>query len=328
MSAGPHALTSWLQQRAAHWQRLHRRLRQVNAQARVDAGALRELVAGFRALGRDLALARATLPSAAITRQLESLYAQVHAVIYRTPHALWRELLQLLRVQVPARVRELRGALQAVVGLFVLSALVGGMLVWQFPELAGLFASEQMINQVQQGNLWTDGLINIVPSAWLSVSIMSNNIAVSLFAFTLGALYGLGTVYIIALNGLMLGGVFALTAHYGLAGRLFTFIIAHGVVELSIICLSGAAGVALGEALIHPGARRRAVAFQSAVGRAAQLLPVCVVFLIGAGLIEGYVSPDNSYPRAVHVLIGLGYGTLFWSVLTGGVWRFMWRTRE
>lgn len=328
MNARQQALTNWLQQRADHWQQLHRRLRQVNTQARVDAGALRELVTGFRALGRDLALARATLPGAAITRQLESLYTQVHAVIYRRPYALSRALLQLLREQVPARVHELRGALQAVAGLFVLSALLGWMLVWQFPELAGLFASEQMINQVQQGNLWTDGLINVVPSAWLSVSIMSNNIAVSLFAFTLGALYGLGTIYIIALNGLMLGGVFALTAHYGLAGRLFTFIIAHGVVELSIICLAGAAGFALGEALIHPGARRRAVAFQNAVGHAAQLLPVCVVFLVGAGLIEGYVSPDDSYPRAVHVLIGLAYGALFWSVLTGTIWRFMLRAQE
>ena len=328
MSGRHHALTTWLQQRAGHWQRLAILLRQVNSHARVEAGVLRDLVDGFRALGRDLALARATLPAAAITQQLESLYTQVHAVIYRPPHALWRELLQLVRVQVPARVHELRGALQAVVGLFVLSALIGWTLVWQFPELAGLFASEQMINQVQQGNLWTDGLINVVPSAWLSLSIMSNNIAVSLFAFTLGALYGLGTVYIIALNGLMLGGVFALTAHYGLAGRLFTFIVAHGVVELSIICLSGAAGLALGEALIHPGARRRAVAFQSAVGRAAQLLPVCAVFLMGAGLIEGYISPDDNYPRAVHMFIGLGYGVFFWSVLTGRVWRFTLRTPE
>ncbi|MDN5747187.1 MAG: stage II sporulation protein M, partial [Pseudonocardia sp.] len=42
------------------------------------------------------------------------------------------------------------------------------------------------------------------------------------------------------LNGLMLGGAFALTARHGLADRLFEFIVAHGIVELTIVCVAGA----------------------------------------------------------------------------------------
>ena len=121
--------------------------------------------------------------------------------------------------------------------MFLLSGVTGWWLVSTYPELAGLFASEEMINQVQRGKLWTEGMINVVPSSFLSLSIMTNNIVVALFAFALGAFYGLGTLYIIGLNGLMLGGIFAFTAKYGLAEELFSFVVAHGVVELSIICL-------------------------------------------------------------------------------------------
>ena len=94
-----------------------------------------------------------------------------------------------------------------------------------------------MINGVERGRLWTDGLLNVAPSSLLSVGILSNNIAVSLLAFCVGVLFGLGTFYIIAMNGLMLGGIFAFTHQHGLADELFRFVIAHGVVELSVICL-------------------------------------------------------------------------------------------
>jgi uncharacterized membrane protein SpoIIM required for sporulation len=106
-----------------------------------------------------------------------------------------------------------------------------------------------------------------------------------------------------------------------MAGRLFNFIIAHGVVELSVICLAGAAGIQLGNALVHPGLKTRMVAFRDAVKHAATLLPVVVVFLVGAGVIEGYVSPDDRYGLVPRVVIGVGYGILLWAVLSGHAWR-------
>ena len=82
----------------------------------------------------------------------------------------------------------------------------------------------------------------MVPSSVLSVQILTNNIVVSLFAYCLGFLFGLGTLYILGLNGLMLGAMFAFVGQHGLAGALFRFVVAHGCVELSVMCLSGAAG--------------------------------------------------------------------------------------
>ena len=126
-----------------------------------------------------------------------------------------------------------------------------------------LFASPELIATVERGQLWTEGILNVVPSSVLSLQILTNNIVVSLFAYCAGFLFGLGTLYILGLNGLMLGAVFAFTGQHGLDGALFRFVVAHGCVEISVMCLSGRPGAAVGEALIRPAHGDRVESFQS-----------------------------------------------------------------
>jgi len=319
------ALTHWLQHRRDSWQRMERLLERAEGARTSDTAEPMELLRSYRSLARDVSLARSVLPDSRSTATLQALFTRAHDVIYRRPPAFWRDLRDLFVDEVPHVVKDLRGTIKATVALFLVGAAVGWLLVASFPELASLFASEPMIEKVRQGELWTDDLMNVVPSSLLSIGIMTNNITVALFAFALGALYGLGTLYIIGMNGLMLGGIFAFTHEHGLAERLLAFVFAHGVVELSVICLAGAAGVRLGEALIRPGNRERGAAFQHAVAQAGKLLPLCALFLVGAGLIEGYVSPDDSYPMLLRVIIGVCYGVIFWAALTGDLWKFLTR---
>ncbi len=96
----------------------------------------------------------------------------------------------------------------------------------------------------------------------------------------------------------MIGAVFAFTAQHDVAMRLFSFVAAHGFVELSVICVAGAAGASLGEALVRPGDLTRREAFQVASARIGKLLVPCTLLLVGCGFIEGYVSPDPTFPLA------------------------------
>ena len=316
------SLQAWLQTRSGHWQRLNQLLSVQKDKKSQPLDEVMEIVQESRALARDVSLARTVLPNSHTSRSLEALFACSDDVIYRKPQSFWYEFKKLIVHDVPQVMADLRKVFFATVSLFILTALAGWLLVWNYPETVSLFASTTMVDHVQSGKLWTDDLLNVMPSSVLSISIMTNNIVVSLFAFVLGAFYGIGTIYIIGMNGFMLGGVFAFTAHYGLDGRLFNFIIAHGVVELTVICLAGAAGIKLGEAIIRPGDRSRIAAFQHAVTQAGKLLVVVTMFLVGAGIIEGFVSPNDSYPLASRVVIGLSYGLLLWTVLTGSIWQF------
>jgi uncharacterized membrane protein SpoIIM required for sporulation len=229
--------------------------------------------------------------------------------------------LDLLRVDIPEAARELRSRIAGMALLMTASAAVGWWLIATFPTLIGLFAQEALIERVEEGHLWTEGILNITPSSILSVGILANNIAVSVFAFCSGIFFGLGTFYLIALNGMMLGGVFAFVYQHGLAKALFTFIIAHGPVELSVICIAGAMGTALGESLIRPALATRRDSFQACAHRVAPVLLMCAALLVGCGFIEGFISPDPRYPLGSRVTIGVSYWTVMVILLSGSLFR-------
>src|SRR5690242_2625204 len=128
-----------------------------------------------------------------MTRALAQSYARLHAVIYRKPHNWGEQLRKLFREEIPQVVSELRTQIQLVTLLFALTAGAGWWLVNTYPELIGLIASDDMIEGVEQGRLWTEGILNVAPSSMLSISILANNITVSIFAFCLGVFFGLGT---------------------------------------------------------------------------------------------------------------------------------------
>jgi uncharacterized membrane protein SpoIIM required for sporulation len=178
-----------------------------------------------------------------------------------------------------------------------------------------------MIDSVEHGHLWTENLLNVTPASVLSVRILSNNIVVSLFAFCTGIFFGLGSFYIVAVNGLMLGAMFAFTHQYGLDGELLKFVLAHGPVELSVICIAGAVGTALGESLIRPTAPTRRESFQLAAREAARVLLACAMLLIVCGVIEGFVSPNPGIPLLSRAIIGICYWFIMLSFLTGQMFR-------
>lgn len=319
------ALAAALLARAPAWLEADQRARRLAHGRTDDAAEAVRLADDYRLLAHDLARARALMPASRTREYLESAYARVHATLH---HGAWdgaSALRRLFVVQTPAAVRWLFPYLAWAVLIFLLSACAGFALVHRYPDLIALFASPDTIASVESGKLWTRGLLNVVPSSILSIQLFTNNIVVSLFAYCLGFLFGLGTLYILGLNGLMLGAIFAFVGEHRLAGELFRFIVPHGCVELSVMCLSGAAGAAIGEALIRPGAGGRLESFRAAALRTGPVLISCALLLVGAGLIEGFISPDPRFSLPVRLVIGVGYWCLMVAFLAGRL--FPWRAR-
>jgi uncharacterized membrane protein SpoIIM required for sporulation len=308
---------TWLATRAPIWRTLAEAGERLRLRRRASVDEALRTLDNYRGLARDLATARQQLPGSGITAALESIYAAFHALINRPPRNTRAAIAVMFRSEIPAIVRSLRQPLLWVTLLFALSVAAGWLLISAYPKLIGLFASEKMIDQVENGHLWTEDLLNVTPSSILSVRIFSNNIVVSALAFCAGIFYGLGTFYLIALNGLLLGTAFAFTRQYGLDGDLLNFILAHGLVELSIICVAGAAGTALGESLIRPQGATRRESFQQCTARSGKLLVLCALLLVGCGLIEGFVSPDPEFPFISRLIIGVCYWFVMWAALTG-----------
>lgn len=308
----------WLETRRVHWQVLSHWLDSGGTRRSTAYAALLRLERAYSALASDVALARSIYGTeAALTRQLEALLVAATARMKRDAMPLGHAAAELFGQRIRQRMWAMRRRLAAAVALFFSAGLAGAWLISGNPELAGVFASEAMIEAVQAGELWTDNLLAVAPPSLLSVGIMTNNIVVALSAFVLGAFYGLGTLYILVLNGFLLGGTFAFTAHYDLDANLARFIAAHGPVELSVIWITAAAGIGLGEALARPGNRSRADAFRAAANEARDILFVCLPFLVGAGLIEGYVSPNAAVGMPTRLAVGFGYEIILVLTLAG-----------
>ena len=316
-SARREALTANLLSRARLWREADARARRLNLGHVDQATDAMRLAQDYRLLAHDLARVRSLLPDTRTREYLEGAYARAHLTLH---HGAWRAdraLLALFRDELPAVVRWLLPYILWCTAIFALTVLAGYALVRAYPDLIALFASPDLIATVERGQLWTEGLLNVVPSSLLSAQILTNNIVVTLFAFCAGIFFALGTLYILGLNGLMLGAIFAFVGQHGLARQLFTFIVAHGCVEISVMCLSGAAGAAVGEALARPGPGGRSESFRIAALRSSRLLFPCALLLVGAGLLEGYVSPNPHITLATKAIIGVCYWLFMVALLSG-----------
>ena len=122
---------------------------------------------------------------------------------------------------------------------------------------------------------------------------MTNNISVGFMTFAFGITGGIGTIYLLLFNGLLLG-VIGMACHLsGMSLQLWGFVAAHGVLELPAIFIAGGAGLRIAAGLLFPGYLPRRESLVRAGTEAVQLLLGTIPILIVAGTIEGFVSPTG-----------------------------------
>jgi uncharacterized membrane protein SpoIIM required for sporulation len=117
--------------------------------------------------------------------------------------------------------------------------------------------------------------------------LFSHNASVGMLCFTLGAAAGIPVVVLLLINGMTLGAMTAIHAQKGLALDWWGWILPHGVTELSAIGLCGAAGLALGQALLFPGELSRRDALVAKGKESGTLVGGAIAMLFVAGLVEG-----------------------------------------
>ena len=263
----------------------------------------------YRAATSDLALAQRDFPRHPVTAYLNQLVGQAHAVIYQSEPLALSRLRRFITTGFPRAYRDALPFILAAALLFLLPALAAGLSAALEPTSARWLlpaSAQSLLQTIAKGELWTDIPIHERPYA--SAFIMTNNIRVSFLAFGGGMLAGTLTIWTMIFNGLILGGLTGATLHYGIGFELWTFVIGHGMIELTVIIISGGAGLMLGWAMLRPGWLRRRDALMVAGRCAVRLLAGCVPLLVIAGLIEGFISPAENLPWGVKWAVGLGTG--------------------
>ena len=121
-------------------------------------------------------------------------------------------------------------------------------------------------------------------------------------------------------DGVILGTLAYETMTVGRLGHLLIWIAPHGVTELSGLILSGAAGYAMGWALIVPGRRKRGAALKEAGKDAIVVLCTAVVLMFIAAPVEGFFSFNPNVPDALKIAFA-GLAAAAWAVFWIGYGR-------
>jgi uncharacterized membrane protein SpoIIM required for sporulation len=286
--------TRWLEKRKPNWLRLEELLvrtkgRGVNA---LDHKDLQELGLLYRQTASDLAIAREDITSSQLAAYLNSLLGRAHNLIYMGNKPKVAGIVRFYSETYPRIFRELWPQTLLAFAIFAVTGVAAFLLTMRDPTFAHRLLGTRMMETIEKREMWTHSIVTVKPLA--ASAIMTNNLSVAFATFAFGITAGIGTVWMMVLNGLMIGVIGAATWQAGMAGQLWTFVIPHGVLELPAIFIAGGAGFEIARGMLFPGLLPRRESLARAGGRAAQLLLGTIPMLIVAGVIEGFLSPSET----------------------------------
>ncbi|MGE5232440.1 MAG: stage II sporulation protein M [Deltaproteobacteria bacterium] len=287
---------------------------------------LPEFAARYREIAADLARARTYRADPGAVARLERLVAAGHNVLYREEQQTWRRVWAAVSREFPAAVVEARWQVLLAWALFTVPALGGYALMRERPALASALLPEVMLRRAEAGRQRAAEGRKYVSVDWsgrpLAASfIITNNIRVAIACFAGGIFLGVGSLVLLAYNGLAMGTFAGHFANQGLLGYLLEFIVGHGVLELFAIWVSGAAGFLLGKSLVAPGDRSRTDALVASGRTAVRMMGAVAVLLVIAGSIEGFLSVGGEGLAARAAVSAASLAFLAGYLARGARWR-------
>jgi len=309
-------MNRFIDERKDNWRRLEDLLgllrgTSLKGLSRIEVRDFGEL---YRRAAAYLAIARAETRDPKLISYLNSLVIRAHGKIYRAEGEGGSIIRRFFVHDFPVTFRRSLPYFLIAFGVFAFFATISFLACYYDPEFASVLGLERYRSAAETNDMWWLRINQANPIE--SSDILTNNIQVSINAFALGALFGVGAFYVLMFNGLSIGGVVGTCykANPAFGNELMTFMVGHGVIELSCIFMAAGAGMMIGYAIINPGDLTRAQALKKKGMEAAKIVFGCACLLVVAGLIEGFVSPSN-LPAAVKFGIGIFTGLVMYSYL-------------
>ena len=303
------------------WQTFAEQLKQLE-QGKAKAADVADFPHQYRRLCQHLALAQQRGYSSYLVDPLQQLALRGHQQLYRHRSHLTANILAFLLADFPRLVRE-QWRFVLIAGLLFFGSLVGiALLVYLFPDLVYSIISPQQVAEMQ--GMYNPDASRLGRAAeraasedWMMFGYyVMHNIGIAFQTFAAGLLFGLGSVFFLIFNGLVIGAVSGHLTDIGYGQTFWSFVIGHGAFELSAITLAGAAGLQLGWSLVAPGRLARSEALRLAARKSVRMLCGVMVFLLIAAFIEAYWSSTTRIEPWIKYAVGVALWLLVAAYLT------------
>ena len=250
-----------------------------------------DLASYYIQLTNDLSYAQTYYPESKTLLYLNSLASEAHQKIYITKRESKNKIVSFWKYEFPLFFKNYHKTLLYAFLIFMSAVLIGVISTLNDDSFVRLILGDAYVNMtienIENGEPMAVYKSGSQVGTFLGITI--NNIRVSIIAFALGALFSVGTIYVLFSNGIMLGAFITFFYNYGILYKTSTIWL-HGTIEISVIVIAGCAGLVMGNSFLFPKTYSRRVAFMKGAKDGLKIVISTLPFFIIAGFIEGFLT--------------------------------------
>ncbi|MEQ4518901.1 stage II sporulation protein M [Pseudarthrobacter sp. B907] len=291
------------------WARLHA----LAHQRRLSGAEADELLRLYQGASADLSLLRSVAPESALSAALSATLAQARTRFTGARSNFMAGLAGFFVIALPAALYRIRWLTLCCGFVFCLIAAAYALWIGNSPEALRALGSDAAVRRYVDHDFVNYYSEN--PAASFAGLVWTNNAWIAAQAVALG-ITGFWVPMILIGNAQGVGvaaGVFAAT---GKTDVFFSYILPHGLMELTAVFVACAAGLRIFWSVVAPGPRRRSQAL-ALEGRS--LITVAlglVLVLLVSGVVEGFVTPSD-LPVWAKIAIGAAVLAAYWAYVLG-----------
>jgi uncharacterized membrane protein SpoIIM required for sporulation len=249
----------------------------------------------------DLSYAQTNYPNRSVKVYLNGVSQKIHTAIYKNKRDRKSNRKGFWSVELPAALWAARKPLLYAFVLFTLGISIGVFSDMYYPEFARIVLSDGYVEMTEQFIKDGDPMQVYKDRDQLEMFFMIaiNNIQISLGAFVLGILWGVGTAYVLLSNGIMFGAFMHFFFKRDLGTESVLTVMQHGTLELSMIVISGAAGFMIAKGILFPGTYTRLESMVMQARHAIKVMIPVFILLLYAAFIESFLTRYTELPNAL-----------------------------
>ncbi|ABM06925.1 stage II sporulation protein M [Paenarthrobacter aurescens] len=279
------------------WSRLHF----LAHKRRLTGAEADELLRLYQTVSGHLSLIRSVAPETGLSASLSAALAQARTRFTGARSNFMEDLARFFVISLPAAFYRIRW-LTLWCGLaFVLVAGAYALWIGTSPEaLRAVASSDAKVQQYVEEDFIDYYSEN--PAASFAGAVWTNNAWISAQAVAFG-ITGFWVPFILFMNAQGLGIAAGLFLATGKMDIFFSYILPHGLMELTAVFIACAAGLKIFWAMVRPGPRTR---LQAVADEGRSLITIAlglVLVLLISGIVEGFVTPS---PLPVWAKIAIG----------------------